>query len=74
VYLRGTGEGFAANVGGRMLGTSASYIVTHLAGVMPGATPGNKLAYAATVVGIGVYVLAFVLTFQLKEPPEQLED
>jgi hypothetical protein len=35
VHLRGTGEGFAANVGGRMLGTSAAYVTTHLAVVMP---------------------------------------
>ena len=30
-HLRGTGEGFAANVGGRMLGTSFAYVTTTLA-------------------------------------------
>ncbi len=35
VHLRGTGEGFAANVGGRMLGTSAAYVTTHLQASMP---------------------------------------
>jgi sugar phosphate permease len=74
LHLRGTGEGFAANVGGRMLGTSASFVTTHLAAVMPAALPGAQLAYAAAVVGIGVYLLALVLTFWLPEPPEQLPD
>jgi len=27
-YLRGTGESFAANIGGRMLGTSAALLTT----------------------------------------------
>src|SRR6266567_3840240 len=36
-HLRGTGEGFAANVGGRMIGTSAAVIATQLANVLPGA-------------------------------------
>src|SRR5437763_6907153 len=35
-YLRGTGESFAANIGGRMLGTSAALVTTQLANVMPG--------------------------------------
>src|SRR4029450_3452332 len=38
-HLRGTGESFAANVGGRMVGTSCAYVTTQLANVMP-------LAYA----------------------------
>ncbi|MEP6960929.1 MAG: MFS transporter [Acidobacteriota bacterium] len=74
VYLRGTGEGFAANVGGRMMGSSFSFIVTHLAGVMPGATPGLQLAYAAGTIGICVYATALVATWWLPEPPAKLED
>ena len=38
-HLRGTGESFAANIGGRMIGTSAALLTTQLANVMPGATP-----------------------------------
>src|SRR5690348_16402104 len=72
LHLRGTGEGFAANVGGRMLGTSASYITTHLAAAMPAALPGAQLSYAAAIVGVGVYLLALILTFWLTEPPEKL--
>jgi hypothetical protein len=74
VYLRGTGEGFAANVGGRMLGAGATFIVTHLAGVMPGANPGIQLAYAACIMGMVVYSTALVATWWMPEPPEKLED
>src|SRR5215204_932168 len=46
-HLRGTGESFAANVGGRMFGTSAAFVTTQLANNMPGTSPSMKLAYAA---------------------------
>jgi MFS family permease len=74
VHLRGTGEGFAANVGGRMLGTSAAYVTTHLQGSMPGAVPAAKLAYAAAAVALGIYLLGNVLTFFLPEPPAKLPE
>src|SRR5262249_13595810 len=46
VHLRGTGESFAANVGGRMIGTSASLLTAGLVMLMPASiTP--KLAYGA---------------------------
>ena len=38
-HLRGTGEGFAANIGGRMMGTGFAFVTTQLTNVMPGATP-----------------------------------
>ncbi len=74
VHLRGTGEGFAANVGGRMLGTSAAYITSHLQAVMPGNTAPMKLAYAASAVAAFVYLFAFVLSFFLPQPPEKIGD
>ena len=43
-YLRGTGESFAANVGGRMIGTYAALVTTALVTSMPGATVPIKLA------------------------------
>src|SRR5262249_21201605 len=43
-YLRGTGESFAANIGGRMLGTSAALLTTRLIGLMPGGSPATQLA------------------------------
>ncbi len=39
VHLRGTGEGFAANIGGRMIGTSFAYVTNKLVVAMPGSAP-----------------------------------
>jgi hypothetical protein len=67
-HLRGTGESFAANVGGRMLGTSAALVSTQLALSMPGATAPIRLAYACALVGTSVYVIGFVASFWLPQP------
>jgi predicted MFS family arabinose efflux permease len=67
-YLRGTGESFAANVGGRMIGTAAALLTTTLAGSMPGGSPGQQMAYAAAVVGLLVYSVGFAASFFLPEP------
>jgi MFS family permease len=69
-YLRGTGESFSANVGGRMVGTSAAYVTTTLANVMPGASPSEKLAYAAASVALFVYAVGFLASFWLPEPQQ----
>jgi MFS family permease len=70
-HLRGTGEGFAANVGGRMIGTSAAFVTTTLATSMPGATPSVKLAWAAAAVGVAVYAIGLGASFFLPEPAKQ---
>lgn len=67
-YLRGTGEAFAANIGGRMIGTSAAFIVTQLASSMPGTNPLLQLAYACAVVVTFCYVVGFAASFWLQEP------
>jgi len=67
-HLRGTGESFSANVGGRMIGTSAALLATTLANIMPGATPSIKMAYAATAVAALAYGGGFILSFWLPEP------
>ena len=67
-YLRGTGESFAANVGGRMIGTSAALVTTNLVASMPGASPSIRLAYAAALVGTTVYVIGFIASWWLPEP------
>ena len=67
-HLRGTGESFAANIGGRMVGTFMAVVTAQLAAVMPGATPFTKLAYAAAAVGFSVYALGFIASFWLPEP------
>jgi MFS family permease len=67
-HLRGTGESFAANIGGRMIGTSAALLTTQLANVMAGSTQFTKLAYSAAAVALLVYALGFLLSFWLPEP------
>ncbi|MFN2447875.1 MAG: MFS transporter [Vicinamibacterales bacterium] len=74
-HLRGTGEGFAANIGGRMLGTGFAFVTTQLTNVMPGPTPSIRLAYAAAAVGAFVYATGLVCSFFLPEPKgEQLPE
>jgi hypothetical protein len=67
-HLRGTGEGFAANVGGRMMGTGFAFVTTQLTNVMPGATPPTRLAYAAALVGLFVYLTGLIVSRWLPEP------
>jgi hypothetical protein len=69
-HLRGTGESFAANIGGRMIGTSAALLTTQLANTMPGATPFTKLAYSASAVALLVYAVGFTSSFWLPEPQQ----
>jgi MFS family permease len=68
VHLRGTGESFAANIGGRMFGTSAALLTTSIIAYMPGATAARQLAYAAAIVGFLAYAIGFVAGFWLPEP------
>jgi hypothetical protein len=67
-HLRGTGEGFAANIGGRMLGTGFAFVTTQLVNVMPGATPSIRLAYASAAVAAFVYGTGLVCSALLPEP------
>ena len=74
-HLRGTGESFGANVGGRMLGTSAALLTTQLVTSMPGASAPIRLAYASALVGTAAYVIGFAASFWLPEPKhEELPD
>jgi len=70
-YLRGTGESFAANVGGRMIGTSAALLTTQLANAMPGASAPWRLAYASALVGTASYILGLAASFWLPEPKQE---
>ena len=70
-YLRGTGESFAANVGGRMVGTSAAIITTTIVASMPGATAPIRLAQASAIVGTSAYVIGFIASFWLPEPARE---
>ncbi len=80
MHLRGTGESFAANVGGRIIGTSAAALTltvagsAWLAGVLPEATPPQLLAYTCGAVALGVYVIGLVASFWLPEPTGEFAD
>jgi Sugar (and other) transporter len=74
-HLRGTGEGFAANVGGRMLGTSFAYLTVSVLAPMMSGPPFVQLATASAMVAAFVYVAGFLLNFLLPEPKgEQLPE
>ena len=74
-HLRGTGEGFAANIGGRMLGTGFAFVTTQLTNVVPGSTPPMRLAYASAAVAVLVYAAGLAMSAFLPEPrSEQLPD
>ena len=68
-HLRGTGESFAANVGGRMVGTSAALLTTQFAAVMPAGSSGeSRLAYGAAAVAFLVYGVGLIASHWLPEP------
>jgi MFS family permease len=71
VHLRGTGEGFAANIGGRMIGTSFAAITTFLSKFAPGSTPPIKLANAAAGVALFVFAVGLAASFFLPEPERE---
>jgi Na+/melibiose symporter-like transporter len=69
-HLRGTGESFAANVGGRMIGTFAAYVTVQLVTLMPGGAVPIRLAYACAIVGSVAYAINVVASFWLPEPKQ----
>jgi hypothetical protein len=74
VHLRGTGESFAANVGGRMIGTSAAFVTTNwLAPIMSTPSQFHKIALGAAVMALLVYGIGLVASFFLPEPSERTE-
>jgi MFS family permease len=68
VHLRGTGESFAANIGGRLIGTSFAWVTTTLATTPDVAAAPTKLAYTAAGIAFAVYLAGFLLSFALPEP------
>jgi len=81
VHLRGTGESFAANIGGRMIGTFfalvTSTIATHLPKAADLAPPQAALvdaahfAFTAAGVALFVYVVGSIACSFLPEPKTQ---
>lgn len=70
-HLRGTGESFAANVGGRLIGTFAAVVTGRLALLMPGDSPFGRLALAASAVALAIYAVGLIASFRLPEPTEE---
>ena len=68
MHLRGTGESFAANIGGRMLGTSFAWITATVAPHMFGQTAPQRISYTAAFVALFVYGVGFLASFFLPEP------
>jgi len=66
--LRGMGESFAANIGGRVIGVSAALVTTTLSNVMPGGGPSTRLAYSAGAVSLIVVLAGLVVISSLPEP------
>ena len=74
-HLRGTGESFAANIGGRAIGASAALLTTQLANVIPAAGAGTRMAYAAGAIAVLTYTVSLIASFWLPEPERpQLPD
>ncbi|MFM7835531.1 MAG: MFS transporter, partial [Planctomycetaceae bacterium] len=71
VHLRGTGESFAANIGGRVIGTAAAFITLTLSASTP--PKPEKIALMCAIVAGCYAVVGTVLTFVLPEPKHQDE-
>ncbi len=71
VHLRGTGESFAANIGGRLVGTSFAWLTATLAVTSDRAYAPTKIALVAAAVGFSVYLVGFIASFFLPEPPRE---
>ncbi len=75
LHLRGLGESFAANIGGRMIGTSFAWLTATLAVTPDRSFAPTKLAYTAAAVGLAVFLGGLLLSRFLPEPSgEELPD
>jgi MFS family permease len=66
-YLRGTGESFAMNIGGRVVGVTSALLTTELANVVPGAGASARLAYAAGTTAVIALSILAVASYWLPE-------
>jgi MFS family permease len=66
VHLRGTGESFAANIGGRVIGTAAAWFTITLSESNPPSQ--EKMALMAALVAGAYALMGVVLTRWLPEP------
>ena len=78
VHLRGTGESFAANIGGRLIGTSFAFLVFTITderwqGIFPQALHGTdgfamRVAYTTAAIGFFVFALGWFIAGKLPDP------
>ena len=69
-YLRGTGESFAMNIGGRVIGVASALLTTQLANVAPGAGASSRLATAAGCTSFIALSILAVASYSLPESPD----
>jgi hypothetical protein len=74
VHLRGTGESFAANIGGRMFGTPFAFLTQQIAlwPFVPGTSPAEKTAIVAACVAGSLFLANLILSCFLTEPKQDL--
>jgi MFS family permease len=81
LHLRGTGESFAANIGGRMIGTFFAFVTSWIATHLPKPTDltdaqkvlvdAGHFAFTAAGVALFVYLVGSIACFMLPEPKTQ---
>jgi MFS family permease len=68
IHLRGTGESFAANIGGRVIGTAAAFLTLTFSAAKP--PDPAKIAVVSAIVAVGYAVVGAIFTRWLPEPKE----
>ncbi len=73
LHLRGTGESMAANIGGRLIGTSFAFITSQLAlqPWIPGTGGYAKIGYSAAIVTGFLTIVGCILIWFLPEPKSE---
>ena len=66
LHLRGTGESFAANIGGRVIGTAAAWLTITLSESKP--PDPTKIAVASAIVAGAYALIGAIATHWLPEP------
>jgi hypothetical protein len=68
IHLRGTGESFAANIGGRVIGTAAAFLTITFSASKP--PDPAKIATVSAIVALCYALVGAALTQWLPEPKE----
>ena len=71
LHLRGTGESFAANIGGRLVGTCFAWLALTLAATSDAAYAPRKMALVSAGIGLTVFLLGFIASHWLPGPKQE---